>query len=139
MPKVTFPGRFGSLEKISSLVTQAAAQAGFDEMEVYSIQTAVDEACSNIIDHAYGGESDEPIECTCDVNADRFLIQLQDRGAAFQPESVPGPDLVSDLEHRQERGLGLYFMRRLMDEVHFEFSSEHGNTLTMVKWKAKKA
>lgn len=108
-------------------------------MEIYAIQTAVDEACSNIIDHAYGGESEQPIVCACEADSDRFVIQLQDRGAAFQPEAVPSPDLVSDLENRQERGLGLYFMRRLMDEVHFEFSSEHGNSLTMVKCKAKKA
>lgn len=139
MQKVIFPGRFDSLEKINSLVTRAAAQAGFDEMDIYAIQTAVDEACSNIIDHAYGGESDQPIECTCDADPNRFRILLQDRGAAFQPEAVPAPDLVSDLENRQERGLGLYFMRRLMDEVHFEFSAEQGNSLTMVKWKAKKA
>ena len=133
-----FPGRFDSLEKISTLVIQAATKAGFDEMAVYSIQTAVDEACSNIIDHAYGGESNRPIECTCEDNADSFKVVLRDFGKSFQPDSVPNPDLESDLEERKERGLGLYFMRQLMDDVEFKFSPKHGNILTMIKWKAKK-
>ena len=112
-------------------------EAGFDEIARYSIQTAVDEACSNIIDHAYGGEGLGNIECSCKVNKSQIEIKLRDNGRAFDPGMVIAPDLTSPIEERKERGLGLYFMRKLMDEIHFDFSKESENTLTMIKHKEK--
>jgi serine/threonine-protein kinase RsbW len=48
----TFPGRFDSLTVISEFVTRAAQAAGLDTRAVCAVQLAVDEACSNIIEHA---------------------------------------------------------------------------------------
>jgi len=53
----TFPGNYKSLERISEFIIQEAQNIEFSPSEVYAIQTAVDEACANIIDHAYGGEN----------------------------------------------------------------------------------
>ena len=60
---------------------------------------------------------------------------LRDYGRPFDPASVPEPDLHASLEDRRGSGLGLYFMRQLMDKVHFEFTPDSGNVLTMVKRK----
>ena len=65
---LTFPGRFEGLAAISEFVTRAAMDAGLDARAIYAVQLAVDEACSNIIEHAYGGEGRGNIECTCRVN-----------------------------------------------------------------------
>jgi serine/threonine-protein kinase RsbW len=132
-----FSARFENLEKICDFVDEFAKQAGFDEMARYSIKTAVDEACSNIIDHAYRGEGRGDIECTCKTIDDAIKVILRDHGRSFNPAMVPEPDLCSPIESRKERGLGLYFMRKLMDEIHFEFSDETGNVLTMVKHREK--
>jgi serine/threonine-protein kinase RsbW len=134
---VTFPGRFESLAAIGKFVTRAAEAAGLDERAVYAVQMAVDEACSNIIEHAYGGEGQGDIECTCLVSDDGLSVILRDRGRSFDPAGVPPPDLHVSLEERDAGGLGLYFIRRLMDEVHFEFRPNLGNTLTMVKRKER--
>ncbi len=99
------------------------------------MQLAVDEACSNIIEHAYGGEGRGDIESTCRIHSDGLTLILRDHGRPFNPNSVPPPNLHSSLEERNARGLGLYFMRELMDEVHFEFTPDSGNVLTMVKRK----
>jgi serine/threonine-protein kinase RsbW len=128
-----FSARFENLEKICDFVDEIAKQSGFDEMARYSIKTAVDEACSNIIDHAYGGEGRGDIECTCNPIDDEIKIILKDHGRSFDPETIPEPDLSSPIEDRKERGLGLYFMHKLMDEIHFDFSEKTGNVLTMVK------
>jgi serine/threonine-protein kinase RsbW len=96
---------------------------------------AVDEACTNIIEHAYGGEGRGDIECTCQIESDRLIVRLCDHGRPFDPSSVPEPDINASLEERTEGGLGLFLIRKLMDEVHFEFTAESGNVLTMVKWK----
>jgi serine/threonine-protein kinase RsbW len=137
---VVLPGNYESLDKICHFVDQIARAAGFEDSALYAIETAVDEAFSNIIDHAYGGENKGEIECSCgcDPACKNLTVVLHDHGKSFDPGSIPEPNINSSLEDRRERGLGLYFMRKLMDEVRFEFSREHGNTLTLVKRKEEK-
>jgi len=130
-----FSGQFDSLVEISEFVTRAAGDVGLSDESVYAVEMAVDEACTNIIEHAYGGEGRGDIECTCQINGNKLTVTLQDRGRSFDPSSVPEPDVNAALEDRQEGGLGLYLMHRLMDEVHFEFTPDSGNVLTMVKRK----
>ena len=65
-----FPGRYGSLNEVVDFVTGAANAVGLDADGVNAVQLAVDEACSNIIDHAYGGEGRGEIECTCHIAHD---------------------------------------------------------------------
>jgi serine/threonine-protein kinase RsbW len=133
----TFPGRFDSLAAISEFVTRAARAAGLDARAVDAVQLAVDEACSNIVEHAYGGEGRGDIECTCRVDSDGLTVVLRDHGRPFDPSSVPEPDLSPSLDDAActGGGLGLYFVRQLMDQVHFEFTADSGNVLTLVKRK----
>ncbi len=63
MPTKIFPGEFSSLAEISDFIAENTKLAGFDEMGTYAIQLAVDEACSNIIEHAYGKDLSGVIEC----------------------------------------------------------------------------
>ena len=128
-----FPGRYDSLTGIVDFVTTAAETAGLNARDVQAVQLAVDEACSNIIQHAYGGEGRGDIECTCCIGADGLTMTLTDHGASFSPHDVPIPDLGADLEGRMEGGLGIFIMRKMMDEIRFAFAPESGNVLTMVK------
>ena len=130
-----FPGNFRSLAPISDFIVAQAEEAGFSPNDVYAIQTAVDEACANIIDHAYGGENIGDIQISVKTLKNGLQIVLQDKGVAFDPDEVPEPDTSSPLEIRKERGLGVFFMRKLMDDVKFQFSSQRGNTLTLIKYK----
>lgn len=130
-----FPANFKSLSKISDFIVTFSEKAGFSSNDVYAIQTAVDEACSNIIDHAYGGENLGNIQIQVTPLKNGIQIILRDEGNPFDPDDVPDPDITSPLEIRKERGLGIFFMRKLMDRVIFEFSNKKGNTLTLIKYK----
>jgi serine/threonine-protein kinase RsbW len=134
----TYPAIFASLARICSQVRQAASVAGFEKNEVYEIELAVDEACSNIIEHSYGAEGLGDIRCDCIETTDSFSIILQDTGCCFDPGDVPEPDLVSPVGKRREGGLGIFFMRQGMDEVHFEPCEGTGTRLTMVRYKKRK-
>ncbi|HEY74411.1 MAG TPA: SpoIIE family protein phosphatase [Thermoflexia bacterium] len=129
----TFPGRFDSLAAIGEFVTHAAEAAGLDERAIYEVQMAVDEACSNIIEHAYGGEGRGDIECACRTDEHALTVTLRDHGTPFDPTRAPKPDLDAPLDERQVGGLGAYFMQQLMDEMRFEHTPDLGNVLTMVK------
>jgi serine/threonine-protein kinase RsbW len=128
-----FPGRYENLEKICDLVTEQATRAGFDDSAVYAIQTAVDEACSNIIEHAYQGEGRGLIDVTISNETGCLTIRLIDQGLPFNPDSIPEPDIHASLDQRDNHGLGMFFMHKLMDRINFEFSPDTGNILTMVK------
>jgi len=105
-----------------SLVQQVARSACLDEREVYAVQLAVDEACTNIIEHAYHGEGVGDIECSCNVLKDGLKVVLSDRASPFHPEAMAEPVLNTPLEEVKPRGLGIYLMRKMMDHVEFEES-----------------
>ncbi len=136
--RLIVPGRFDSLAQIAEFIGQAAREAGFNEDDVFHVQMAVDEACSNVVEHAYGPDQSGDIALTCclekePLSADTFVITIRDTGQPFDPPNVPAPPPATDLEDWPEGGLGMYFMHTLMDIVHFEFDPAGGNTLTMVK------
>ncbi len=139
MRTVIFPGRYDSLAKIADFVRQAAIEAGLDNLAVYAVETAVDEACSNIIEHAYQGEDHGSIECTCDIHPEGLTVILHDHGQPFDPSLVKSPNIHAPLEEREAHGLGLYFMTQWMDEVKFSFlPGDGGNVVVMTKRKTKK-
>ncbi|MHB8134045.1 MAG: ATP-binding protein [Anaerolineaceae bacterium] len=131
-----FPGRYDSLEKISEFIQENTKNAGFDGFTSYTIETAVDEACSNIIEHAYGQENIGDIEISVSINPSNLTIYIKDNGKPFNPKSIPKPNLSSNLYERKGDGLGLYMMRQWMDEVQFEFV-DNKNVLKMVKNKGQ--
>jgi serine/threonine-protein kinase RsbW len=118
---------------IADFVESAACECGLDENQVCDVQMAVDEACSNIIEHAYHGKPDGKIDLVCERRGDKFIVTIQDLGDRFDPNKVPPPKTRGPLSCRRVGGFGLFFMRKLMDKVTFDFSPKQGNRLTMVK------
>jgi anti-sigma regulatory factor (Ser/Thr protein kinase) len=135
METVQFSARFEFLDEIRDFVGQIASEAGFGARDVYSIQLATDEAASNIIEHAYEGVPEGVIEVSCGVQGNALRIVLVDHGESFDPSIVPNPDLKADLSVRKIGGLGIYLMRKLMDEVHYESNANKSNKLTLIKRK----
>lgn len=135
--KTIFDANFDVLDEIRELVGEIAHQAGFSDRDIYSIQLATDEASSNIIEHAYEGIKDGKFELECDTSNDELRIVMRDQGKPFNPSSVPEPNVHADLADRQIGGLGMYLMRKLMDEVSYQSFSDAGNVLTMIKRKGE--
>lgn len=130
------------LIEMGHFILEIAFQAGFSEDDAYKIQLAVDEACSNIIEHAYGGGSKENnICCVCKILTDKLKIELYDNGASFNPNNVPSPNLSTKLEDRDKGGLGLFLIRQIMDFVEFQpqiqtrCASGTYNRLVLVKYR----
>ncbi len=118
------------LKQLRSVIYETAGKAGFPHREQDNIVLAVDEACSNIIRHAYHNAPDKEIRLTI-FRTDRALIfQLQD--------DAPFADItkVSSRDPAEVRpgGLGLHFIRQIMDETVYLDNEESGNTLQMVKY-----
>lgn len=135
MQSVRFAAKFEFLDEIRDFVGDIAREGGFDEKDVYNIQLAADEAASNIIEHAYEGVTDGLLDLSCGMENNAITIILVDYGEPFDPSAIPMPDLKADLSDRKIGGLGIFLMRKLMDEVHYEPREDKSNVLTMIKRK----
>ncbi len=134
MPSKKFPARFEFLDEIREFVGKKARASGFSDKDIYSIQLAADEAASNVIEHAYAGMQNGTIQLSCDFSGKILTITLLDHGRQFDPAQVRDPDLKANLSDRQIGGLGIFLMRKMMDEVQYQ-SSKSGNLLVMRKYK----
>lgn len=132
---LTVPGRYDQLEAVCQFVTRAAELAELGEKEVAHCQLAVDEACTNVIEHGYGGENLGNIEVRCEVVPGVLTITIHDSARPFDPAHAPTPNVApTNLDDLRIGGLGLHFMRQVMDEVQFSYENG-GNTLKLVKQK----
>ncbi len=133
MESVQFIAKFEYLDEIRDFVGKVAHRGGFSAKDIYNIQLATDEAASNIIEHAYEGVSNGVLDLACGIVGDGITIILIDYGESFDPSVVPMPNLKADLSERKIGGLGIFLMRKLMDEVHYEPRKDGSNVLTMRK------
>ncbi|NLT74570.1 MAG: ATP-binding protein [Chloroflexi bacterium] len=120
------------LAAIAEFVADGARQAGLSEEEVFAVQMAADEACTNSIEHAYGGQEGEVRIC-CWAEGNEYVVRITDFGRPFDPDSVPIPDTKAPLTERNIGGLGLFFMRELVDQVDFASDPIQGNQVTLRK------
>jgi serine/threonine-protein kinase RsbW len=135
-----YPAQFENLDHVREFVGAAAQKCGLDAPAIYAVQLAVDEAFSNIIEHAYGGECLDQIECVCQIASPGLTVTLRDCGSPFDPGAVPAPNLTAELQERDIGGLGFYFIRQLMDEVDFSFvpDPETGNPCNVLRMRKRK-
>jgi anti-sigma regulatory factor (Ser/Thr protein kinase) len=133
MQSIQFLAKFEYLDEIREFVGEIARAGGFGSKDVYNILLAVDEAASNIIEHAYEGVKNGVLEISCSVKDGAMTIIMVDYGESFDPSAIPPPDLKAELSERKIGGLGIFLMRKLMDEVHYESRRDKSNVLTMIK------
>lgn len=137
--KLSVTSNMKNLTAISDFITSVAKKLGLDDDQTFALQMAVDEACANVIEHAYGGQTNGTISIHCQTLNDDVVVTIHDHGRPFDPQSVPRPDITAPLEKRQNGGLGLYLMEKLMDSVEWAFDAEKGNTLTLRKRREESA
>lgn len=121
------------LSKVRRFVETHARRTGLRDETVDQLRLAVDEACTNVIEHAYRG--DDSFELTVTIKADphRFTVVIRDQGEAFQPQNYHSPDLLDLVEKRRDGGFGVHLMRRLMDRVEYRRRGAY-NEVTLTKY-----
>ena len=122
-----------NLQGIRDFIEEACRRAGVERSAAFDLKLAVDEACSNIVEHGYAGRAPGPIRVTFDADGDRVVVAIADRGRAFDPKDAAAPDLDSDWQHRRIGGLGWHLIRQSVDAMDYETNQESGNRLTLVK------
>lgn len=130
---ITLPGTLDSLYSFMDSVTSCAREQGFSSEKIGEIELALEEVLVNIIKHAYKErdiEGNIKITCTQDDKHSLF-IEIADWGTPFNIFSAREPDISLDIDERQIGGLGIFFVKKLMDEVRYQREDDQ-NKLTLV-------
>jgi len=130
----TIESRTDNLLEVREFVLQASRRIGFSEEEASKIVLAVDEACTNVIKHAYQFAPDRTIQIVIHPDNDRVEITVIDDGKAFNPSIAKLPDLKQHLSHYRRGGLGIYLMRTLMDKVEYKYAPGKKNEVRLTKY-----
>lgn len=125
--------RTENLSSIRDFVSSAASEVNISKDIIENIILAVDEACTNIIKHAYKYSPDGEIIIKIKPSKSKFEIKILDYGLTFEPDKIPEPDLQKYYRQRRVGGLGIYLMRTLMDEVKFSTVPGKYNEVSLVK------
>lgn len=131
--QMTRAAELESLSVFRQFISDCCASANVPKEAVFELKLAVDEACTNIIEHGYKGMDPGSIILAVRIESDRVLVHITDFGHVFEPAEAPKPDLEAALEDRPLGGLGLYLIYQTMDNIDYQ-SSEDGNTLIFTKY-----
>jgi serine/threonine-protein kinase RsbW len=110
--------RVENLAVFIEFVEGCADRCGLDSKRKFGLLVALEEAFVNVCHYAYpDGEGDAELVCGCD--GEDFVVEIADNGIPFDVLSLPDPDTTADIMDRDIGGLGVYFIRKMTDEVSY--------------------
>ena len=128
---LNIPSRTDNLEIIRDFIIGIAKKFGFDDDGINEIELAVDEACANVIKHAYNYDENKKIDITVETNSSKLTITISDQGRGFDPGRLESPE--QRLQKHARGGLGIALIKKVMDEVSFDLHPG-SNHVKMVKY-----
>ncbi len=132
------PSSNENLVMIRDFVGKIGERAGMTPADLVKLELAVDEACANVIEHAYGSDDTREVTVKAILDSESVQIEIVDTGRGFDPASVEQPNLEQLVNKRKSGGLGMRLIRSVMDEVSYQIVPGQKNELKMVK-RLKKA
>ena len=135
--RLAIPAELERLAEIRAVVRDIASACEAPAACIDDLVQAVDEAATNIIVHGYHG-APGIIEMIAELVADDIVITLVDTAPAFDPTSVPPPDLTVPPAHRKPGGMGVHLMRLATDSVAHRPRPGGGNILTLTRARARR-
>ena len=135
MASIELPAKLENLEKLIEFAVSAAKQEGYDGEALSEIRLASEEALVNVINYAYP-DKDGKIDVAVkpDPSKGGVNIEISDSGIPFNPLSLPAPDTKLPIEQRKIGGLGIFMIRKVMNDVKYRRDNDR-NILTLVKLK----
>lgn len=122
------------LSVIREFISRMIRQSSLAREEENKIILAVDEAVTNIIEHGYENVTNGPIDIEVECDASLFRIYVRDSGKRFNPEHINDPDIMEHVRLGKKKGLGIFLMRQIMDEVRYTFREGIKNEVCLTKY-----
>jgi serine/threonine-protein kinase RsbW len=122
-----------AISRMIDWVGERCAGEGVAPDLIFKITVALEEAVTNVVDHAFIGIAPpHAIRLRLDIDAETIAAEIIDNGRAFDPSAQPRPDVSQPLDERAVGGLGIHLMRAMVDRI--EYRRRHGrNRLRLEK------
>lgn len=130
--QTTIRNQAGDFARVREMVRELERARDLPQAAVFDVNVVLDEVLSNILKYAYSDNALHHIHVTLGASDSAIEIRIEDDGRPFDPLALPEPDLTLPLAHRPEGGLGVHFMRKLMDDVQYK-RENHRNYLILNK------
>ncbi|UCE82696.1 MAG: ATP-binding protein [Deltaproteobacteria bacterium] len=131
LSELKLPAEISNLRDFINLVSKCAEEQGVSPGRITEIGVATEEALVNICMYAYqGATGDVKVSCMLD-DENRFVIEIEDTGMAFDLLGVGDPNLTDDIAEREVGGLGVFIIKELMNEVQYR-REDNKNILKLV-------
>lgn len=131
---IRVPAKIEYLHECIHLVSSCAEKQGFEQKDIHRIALSTEEVLVNIIHHAYKNAGGA-VEINCIIESEeKFIIEIRDSGVPFNMLNVEEPALYLDVDSDNIGGLGIYMIKKLMDEVRYRRESG-ANILTLAVYK----
>jgi anti-sigma regulatory factor (Ser/Thr protein kinase) len=132
MKQITVEAKTENLAQVAAFIEEALEEAGCGMKAQMQIAIAVEEIFVNVALYAYETVGD--VSVSVDVAGDPPVcdITFKDSGTPYDPLVKPDPDVTLSAEQRQIGGLGIYMVKKSMDDMRYEYKDGH-NVLTISK------
>ncbi len=130
LKEIRVPAVLENLDAVVRTASKCAEAQGFDEKKRFVIELVTEEAVVNICNYSYPGSSGD-IDLKCKSGEDRFIVEITDWGVPFDVRSLPDPDVSADISERPTGGLGVYFMKKMVDDIQYH-REEDKNVLDLI-------
>lgn len=130
---MTFPSHPKFLYVMRSAVYPVMIDAGFSKKETRKIVLALDEACSNVIKHAYEGDPAGTVSLTLGITETELRIEVRDTGKKVDISTIAPRDLAEI----RAGGLGTHFIGSVFETVKYDTSGPEGTLLILTKKKPR--
>lgn len=120
MVEITIVNRRAEFARVTSLVDQLGVEHRLPREVIADVCIALDEILTNITDYAYIDDAEHEIHIRFEVLDNVLEAVIEDGGAPFNPLAIPAPDVSAPLHERRVGGVGIHFVRNLMDEVVYD-------------------
>ncbi len=127
---LTVPSHPKYLSLVRAVTVMMGVQNRVDDTVVKHMEHAVDEACSNVIKHAYAGDPNKQIGLTLRISSEAFEVIIEDSGLKADAAAIRG----RSLDDIRPGGLGVHLIKRACDVVEFDEKKKKGNRLRLVKY-----
>ncbi len=134
--EIQIPAQMSYLREVRDFIEFIGKKYKFEDKIVNSFKLVVDEACTNIIRHGYRDIKDGKITIRAIIRRRSLTIVIIDQGISFDPRQVKNPDLQKYVQIGKKGGLGIFMMRKLMDDIRYNVTSR-GNELRLTKIREK--
>jgi len=131
--EIQVPAHIDYLGELRNFVTKAGRKHGFSDTVVNAFKLSIDEAATNIIKHAYR-DWEGMIKMRVIIKSSSLTVILIDQGKYFDPSRIQDPDLKRYVDIGKKGGLGIFIMRKLLDEIDYRHTEE-GNELRLTKFR----